>query len=133
MRLSAIFGSTIGLGALAVLSLFPLRSHRNPNAPHLARVANAATLQQEAAPPVVKVEDLPPVVMRKLTPEELTPDLIRKSTDILWKFDSPVGSEIMLDSDGKSFIARFEEHFHEIGGPLKPWGPHKGITLYAAE
>jgi hypothetical protein len=72
--------------------------------------------------------------MRKLTPEELTPQLIRKSNEVLWKFDSsPVGSEILLEAEGKSFIARFEEHFHEVGGPQRPWGFHKGITLYAAE
>jgi hypothetical protein len=123
----------IGLGAIAAVYFFTLRAHRHPGTPHLARVANASMAPQTPVPPVVKVEDLPPVVMRKLTPEELTPDLIRKSTNVLWKFDSPVGSEILLDSDGKSFIARFEEHFHEIGGPLRPWGFHKGITLYAAE
>jgi hypothetical protein len=71
--------------------------------------------------------------MRKLTPEELSPSLIRKASELLWKFDSPIGSEIVIEDGGKSVVARFEQHFHEVGGPLKPWGFHKGVTLYAAE
>jgi hypothetical protein len=96
-------------------------------------MAKAAPLAQSPAPPVVKVEDLPPVVMRKLTAEELSPSLIKKASELLWKFDAPIGSEIVIEHDGRSVVARFEQHFHEIGGPLRPWGFHKGITLYAAE
>jgi hypothetical protein len=120
------------LSALAAVYFFRIHAHGRAAARRVAHAMRAAV--KPPAPPVVKVEDLPPVVMRKLTPEELTPELIRKSTDVLWKFDSsPVGSEIVLEAEGKSFIARFEEHFHEVGGPQRPWGLHKGITLYAAE
>ncbi len=118
--------------ALAAAHFLNLHPHRPSGMPHLVRSAGAAMLPQ-VAPPVMKVEDLPPVVMRKLTPEELTPSLIKKAEDVLWKFDSPVGSEIVIEDGGKSVVARFEQHFHEIGGPLRPWGFHKGITLYAAE
>ncbi|HEX4339052.1 MAG TPA: hypothetical protein VH062_24260 [Polyangiaceae bacterium] len=123
------------LGVCTVLAVgYELKLHAHPHGrvAHLLSVAKAATALP-AAPPVVKVEELPAVVMRKLTPEELTPSLIKKAEDVLWKFDSPIGSEIVIEDDGRSVIARFEKHFHEIGGPLRPWGFHKGITLYAAE
>ena len=121
------------LSALVAVYFFRNHTHGRAAARRVAHAVRAVVKAQPPPPPVVKVEDLPPVVMRKLTPEELTPELIRKSTDVLWKFDSPVGSEIVLEAEGKSFIARFEEHFHEVGGPQRPWGLHKGITLYAAE
>ncbi len=114
--------------------LLKMRSHQPAKAAHLEHVAKAASmLPSLPAPPVVKVEDLPPVVMRKLTPEELSPSLIKKAEEVLWKFDSPIGSEIVIEDGGRSVIARFEQHFHEVGGPLRPWGFHKGVTLYAAE
>lgn len=31
--------------------------------------------------------------------------------------------------DNGQFAAWTETHFHEPGGPVKPWGLHKGITL----
>jgi hypothetical protein len=122
------------LSGLAGAYFFRVHAHGRAAAQRVARAVRTAVKAQPPPPPVVKVEDLPQVVMRKLTPEELTPALIRKSNELLWKFDSsPVGSEIVLEAEGKSFIARFEEHFHEVGGPVRPWGFHKGITLYAAE
>jgi len=135
MRISGVI-VTLGLGVLGVLFLSTLKSRPHASAPRLARVANAAVPKTEkAAPPaVVKVEDLPRVELRKLTPQELTPSLIRKSEALVWKFDdSPIGTEFMLEAEGRSIVARFEQHFHEWGGPVRPWGPHKGITLYAAE
>lgn len=121
------------LSGLAAAYFFRIHTHGRAAVRRVAHAVRAA-VKAPPAPPVLKVEDLPPVVMRKLTPEELTPALIRKSNEVLWKFDSsPVGSEILLEAEGKSFIARFEEHFHEVGGPQRPWGFHKGITLYAAE
>ena len=122
------------LSGLAGAYFFRSHAHGRAAVRRVALAVRTAVKAQPPAPPVVKVEDLPPVVMRKLTPEELTPALIRKSNELLWKFDSsPVGSEIVLEAEGKSFVARFEEHFHEVGGPVRPWGFHKGITLYAAE
>ena len=138
MRIAAVI-VTLGLGVLGVLFHSTLQSSPHASAPGLARVANAAvTKTEKAAPPappvVTKVEDLPRVELRKLTPQELTPSLIKKSEALVWKFDdSPIGTEFLLEAEGRSIVARFEQHFHEWGGPVRPWGPHKGITLYAAE
>jgi hypothetical protein len=131
MRVSLMI-VTLGVGALAALVCSALPSHPHASAPRLAHVAKAA-VAAAPRPEVVKVEDLPPVELRKLTPNELTSSLIKKSEALLWELDSPIGSEVLLEAEGKSFVARFEWHFHEWGGPVKPWGPHKGITLYAAE
>ena len=129
--------ASIFLGAacgVAGVYFFTNHGYARIHAPALARAARPAPSAAAAAPPVVSVDQLPEVVMRKLTPEELTPTLIRKADEVLWKYDdAPIGSEIVLEADGKSFVARFEQHFHEIGGPKKPWGFHKGVTLYAAE
>lgn len=32
-------------------------------------------------------------------------------------------------SDGKTYATLIEQHFHEPGGPGKPWGLHRGVTL----
>jgi hypothetical protein len=121
-------GALLGGGCL-----LKMHAQHPSRVPHLVRAAKAAPMPLPPTPPVVRVEDLPPVVMRKLTPEELSPSLIKKASQLLWKFDSPIGSEIVIEDGGRSVVARFEQHFHEVGGPLKPWGFHKGVTLYAAE
>lgn len=42
----------------------------------------------------------------------------------------PFGTFETFVHDGKRYAAALEEHFHEPGGPVKPWGPHKGISLF---
>ena len=39
------------------------------------------------------------------------------------------GTVIPIDSGVAAFI---EQHCHEPGGPVKPWGYHRGVTLIAA-
>lgn len=34
-------------------------------------------------------------------------------------------------SDGKTYATWIEQHFHEPGGSMKPWGLHHGVTLLA--
>lgn len=34
-------------------------------------------------------------------------------------------------SDGKTYATWIEQHYHEPGGPVKPWGLHHGVTLLA--
>jgi len=34
-------------------------------------------------------------------------------------------------SDGKTYATWIEQHFHEPGGPVQPWGLHHGVTLLA--
>lgn len=34
-----------------------------------------------------------------------------------------------LGSDGRTYATWVEQHYHEPGGPTKPWGLHHGVTL----
>ena len=34
-----------------------------------------------------------------------------------------------VGSDGRTYATWIEQHFHEPGGPTKPWGLHHGVTL----
>jgi len=34
-------------------------------------------------------------------------------------------------SDGKTYATWVEQHYHEPGGPVKPWGLHHGVTILA--
>ena len=34
-------------------------------------------------------------------------------------------------SDGRTYATWVEQHYHEPGGVLKPWGLHHGVTLLA--
>lgn len=103
----------------------------------LPRVAVHAA--RMAAPPVdrvQRVEDLPQSTLalgRKLTEAELTRKLIRKAEEVLLSQYPALGSEIPLEVEGKIYFGRVELHYHEEGGPKKPWGYHRGMTLYAAE
>jgi hypothetical protein len=73
------------------------------------------------------------VAGRRLRADELTPALIAAADDVLWDKDAPIGTDVMIEVEGQKYIARFEEHFHEPGGPQHPWGAHKGVTLFTAE
>lgn len=35
-----------------------------------------------------------------------------------------------VSEKGVPFAVAIEEHFHEPGGPVKPWGPHKGGSIF---
>ena len=81
----------------------------------------------------LRVEDLPSVsaAVRPLRPDELNPELVKRADDLLWNHPSPVGVDIPIEVNGKSYVARFAHHYHEFGGAKKPWGYHKGVTLYS--
>jgi hypothetical protein len=71
---------------------------------------------------------------RPLQPQETTPQIEQRAKEILdAKHDSPIGTEVPFDIDGRAYVARIEEHYHEPGGPLRPWGHHRGVTVYHAE
>ena len=42
----------------------------------------------------------------------------------------PMGTIIQAYVGGQSVVARLECHYHPPGGAVKPWGPHKGCTIY---
>jgi hypothetical protein len=71
---------------------------------------------------------------RPLQPQETTPEIEQRAKEILdAKQDAPMGTEVPFEIDGRAYVARIEEHYHEPGGPLRPWGHHRGVTVYRAE
>ena len=37
-----------------------------------------------------------------------------------------------IGSDGRMYATWVEQHYHEPGGPVQPWGLHHGVTLLTA-
>jgi hypothetical protein len=69
-----------------------------------------------------------------LRPEETTPAIEKRAKEILdANHDAAMGTEVPFEIDGGAYVARIEEHYHEPGGPLRPWGHHRGVTVYRAE
>lgn len=72
---------------------------------------------------------------RRLKSSEVTPELLAKasSTRSSNGFKLLAYGTVMpfTASDGKSYAVLVEQHFHEPGGPVKPWGYHHGVTLLA--
>ncbi len=70
--------------------------------------------------------------LRRLTNTEVTPAISAEARRIIKAHHhEPFGTEIPFESDGANFVARIEEHFHPPGGPIKPWGHHPGVSVFA--
>lgn len=68
--------------------------------------------------------------LRRLKNSEITATVTSNARRILKEhFSEPYGTEIPFDGDGRRYVARLEKHYHEPGGPLKPWGWHKGVSV----
>jgi len=71
---------------------------------------------------------------RAVRGEEMTPEIAQRAREILdANRDAAFGTEVPFEIDGHPYIGRIEEHYHEPGGPRKPWGRHRGVTVYHAE
>jgi len=108
-----------------------------PNAPKPTPIVSAPlTIEDEeiiknATSEPVEPSGTPAVELatnyRRLKANEVTPALGAIAQDSL-KF--PLGHIEFFQSGGKNYAASLEEHFHEPGGPLTPWGKHKGVSLF---
>ena len=111
----------------------------------LTRRASAATTVASPAPPPPKpfygetkrVVLFVPNDWRRITNAEATalPELITEANAIRSYpgFTSlPYGTIFpFIASNGKTYATWVEQHHHEPGGPIKPWGYHHGVTLLA--
>jgi hypothetical protein len=71
---------------------------------------------------------------RAIRGEEMTPEVAQRSREILdGNRDTAFGTEVPFEVNGQSYIGRIEEHCHEPGGSRRPWGRHRGVTVYHAE
>jgi hypothetical protein len=98
----------------------------------------AQFVRVEDLPPVgfVRVDDLapaPPIAVRPLQGRELTPALIRRAEDLIRKEEAPLGTQVVVESGDRRYIARFEWHYHDELSGERPQGWHKGVTLYSTE
>jgi len=132
------------LPAASPIAYRSLRVDELPEAPGLGKRGrkgkNAASVGSKDgasasadAARALRIEDLPSdsAAVRPLRNDELNPDLVKKADDLLWNHPSPVGVDVPFELNGKNYVARFAYHYHEFGGAKKPWGYHKGVTLYA--
>lgn len=71
---------------------------------------------------------------RRLTNSEVTPELGLEARAILREHhEDPFGTIVpFVGSDGRTYAGLVEEHYHEPGGPMKPWGYHTGVSLMVA-
>jgi hypothetical protein len=71
---------------------------------------------------------------RHLRNAEVTPQLGKIARNILITYrSSSYGTGYHFNHGGRSYMGRIEEHYHPPGGDKRPWGHHKGVTLYTAD
>lgn len=64
--------------------------------------------------------------LRRLRDAEMIPALSMKAKRLLaLHHTAPYGSESPFEVEGGRYLAHLEEHYHEPGGPMKPWGYHR--------
>jgi hypothetical protein len=91
----------------------------------------AVTRLPTNVPPQAKAEptSLPvPAGWRRMKAEEVTGAHGAFATRMLATIGE-IGELRVGEVEGKRVAAWTEWHFHEAGGPVKPWGWHRGITL----
>lgn len=73
----------------------------------------------------------PPAGFRRVLGSEVTPALTAQAKAILADHGKdPIGTQVPFELEGKAYLGVIELHYHEPGGPLKPWGPHHGVSLF---
>ena len=71
--------------------------------------------------------------LRPVDSDEVTPAIERRASEILSEHaHDPLGTEVPFEIEGRSYVAKIEQHYHEPGGPRRPWGHHRGVTVYHA-
>ena len=80
----------------------------------------------------------PPAGFRPLQPGEKSKDIGAAATSIL--NSSELGDQTPFEIDGEQYMGRTEPHYHAPPPPgedpskyPKPWGWHKGVTVFKAE
>jgi hypothetical protein len=126
----AIVGVALSYGSARFASVRSAVSKIKPAAKGFIRVEDLPRAE------FLRIDDLPraaPVAVRPLQPQELTPELIRKADEMLRRQEKPLGTQVVVETADKTYIARFEWHYTYDQNPERPQTWHKGITLYATE
>jgi hypothetical protein len=101
------------------------------------RLRTGSSAQPENAEPTglipVAASSVPPGY-RRLKQQEVTPDLSQKAKDILREHGrDPYGTQVPFEVAGTNYMGVIEQHYHEPGGSLKPWGYHHGVSLFVED
>ena len=97
----------------------------------LPAATRAASLEEIITPPPADLL-LEDPKLRRMQPREITRGMLDVAAKIVRKhYAKPVGTQIEVEVDGQRVVARIERHFHPEGGPVKPWGFHPGVSLFA--
>jgi hypothetical protein len=106
----------------------------------VAACAREKSPQAGAVPPKAAKPFRPTVAgptnpaLRLLRGDETTPEVAQRAREILdANQGAAYGTEVPFEVDGRSYVGRIEEHYHEPGGPRRPWGRHRGVTVYRAD
>jgi hypothetical protein len=130
----AIFMQARGvIGSVAVCAFFagPSACSRQKSAP-LAPAPTQQATSKGSKLAFAGTINVPP--RRAVRGEEMTAEIARRAREILdANSDVAFGTEVPFEVDGQSYIGRIEEHYHEPGGSRRPWGRHRGVTVYHAE
>jgi hypothetical protein len=119
----------IGIGAIAagvIVAGVALRRREGSGAPEepLGPCCGQPVCGGEARHPVAV-----PGGWRRATGAEAGPYVGAAQSILSAHYADPYGTVIPIDADTAAMV---EQHCHEPGGPVKPWGYHHGITLLKA-
>jgi hypothetical protein len=126
--------ATLGMAcapAASLASATPASPGFAPRAvPQLVVELPATQAQDQVAPQATEAEQVA-TELRRVSNKELNRQLIAKAVDVQSRLRMlDYGAEESFDMDGKHYVGRLERHYHTPGGELKPWGWHKGTSLY---
>jgi hypothetical protein len=125
MRVRTFVASLVFAGSLAMLSACS-RQNAPPAAPPPAPPKASSKAPKTLFAGTVNVPQ-----RRAVSGAEMTPAIAQRAREILDENSGAAyGTEVPFEIDGQSYVGRIEEHYHEPGGPKKPWGRHRGVTVY---
>jgi hypothetical protein len=69
--------------------------------------------------------------LRRIKTAELNAETIQRSATIVREhYTDPIGTEVSFDAGQRHFVGRIERHYHEFDSKGRPWGFHKGCSLF---
>jgi hypothetical protein len=104
-----ILAASAALGALMVLG---------------SKASAASTRTLAEGPPSDPPQPLPPTGYRRAKASDLITAAMRDGA--VKALSQKIGT--LIEREG--WAIQLEWHFHEPDGPIKPWGWHKGATVY---
>jgi hypothetical protein len=116
----------LGLGAVGALFLWARRSSSSSSSELPTGAIDPTGEGTWVVAPVA-----PPAGFRRVLGSEVTPELTAQAKRVLSEHGrDPIGTADAFTVGGKAYLGIIEQHYHPPGGPLKPWGPHHGVSLF---